>query len=800
MKSRGNVGAPTDTTRSGNVLARFVSCGRSIPATPRQLPALGLLVGAVLLIGVPVPTAATPSPVTVQVLAGAQAQPVSPAFWGLNVEPAAPFNLSDGANVAATPIAYIRFPGGELGEQFNYTTNEVVSAVSGAMSPANTSIEQFIATCESIHCHSILQLPAEINSSSTAAYFVAYIERTLGFHPDYWEIGEAPGGWTHYDQPWSQWSSTSTNITPEPFAVLVHQYIPAIRVVDPSTPIIALGIAAGVSDLARPWVKDLAQLDGPELAAISLHSYAGRQGTTAASLSDFMASLRGPYSLPNVLVQDAAYIRDACPTCVNLKVFVDEDNAAYGHGTFGPFLSTFNDTLFLAAEATQGLNFHAVNIDWFAYDTHYGGAWQQTAGHLQSQYYLFRDLLTRLGNQTLPTNVTGLPDVFAATTKNASGASDLVVNANTTTSAGLDLSRAGFHGNITEYYWPTGAAAPTTLALAPGAVPILSPLSMALFSAMTPTTGPPSPAFPVDFEESGLAPGTLWSVTLAGVSETSRGSSIGFNESDGKYPFGIGTVSGYDSNVTHGQVAVMGAPVTENVAFTPTPLPGSEYDVRFAESGATSGTQWWLQIDGRNRSTTNASLDVLEPNGTYPFAAFAAGWVPIHGSVVVAGRNVTEPIAFHSIARYPVAFAESGLPSGAAWNVSLGNSARSARTSEIVFDEPNGTYLFSVAAVDGFAISVTRGNVSVHGHSMQVNVTFTPSTCQGCGTVPPPSGPSTFRQAAWLAGGIVVAVATAAVALLVIRRRKRLGPPRRAAPHTEPPDPATEPLDRIGDL
>ena len=117
-----------------------------------------------------------------------------------------------------------------------------MNATTGAASNVTTNLTSFVTWCETFGCHAILELPAEIDDPSTAAYDVSYTERVLAFHPSYWEIGNEPAIWTHFEIPWSEWNaSQAQNATPEQFAQVVPAYNIAIHSVDPSAPIIGLG-------------------------------------------------------------------------------------------------------------------------------------------------------------------------------------------------------------------------------------------------------------------------------------------------------------------------------------------------------------------------------------------------------------------------------------------------------------------------------------------------------------------------------------------------------------------------------
>ena len=90
-----------------------------------------------------------------------------------------------------------------------------------------------------------------------------------------------------------------------------------------------------------------------------------------------------------------------------------------------------------------------------------------------------------------------------------------------------------------------------------------------------PISGP----YTVTFRESGLAAGTLWSVTANGSTQEAATSTIAFAESNGSFAFTVGSVSGYTANRTSGLVSVDGTNSTVAVGFaatsTGTSAPGS---------------------------------------------------------------------------------------------------------------------------------------------------------------------------------------------------------------------------------
>lgn len=79
----------------------------------------------------------------------------------------------------------------------------------------------------------------------------------------------------------------------------------------------------------------------------------------------------------------------------------------------------------------------------------------------------------------------------------------------------------------------------------------------------------PQPTFPVHFEETGLPSPTRWSVTLAGRTNTSNSSSIGFRVGEGTVSsFEIAPVRGFTASPPFGSVSVQTQAVTVGIVFT----------------------------------------------------------------------------------------------------------------------------------------------------------------------------------------------------------------------------------------
>ncbi len=74
---------------------------------------------------------------------------------------------------------------------------------------------------------------------------------------------------------------------------------------------------------------------------------------------------------------------------------------------------------------------------------------------------------------------------------------------------------------------------------------------------------------------------------------------------------------------------------------------------------------------------------------------------------------------------YNVTFANTGLPSGLDWGVTLHGRTMASQGMTTTFKVPNGTYTFSISKPSVYAVSPVSGTVFVDGQEVTVNLTFT---------------------------------------------------------------------------
>jgi hypothetical protein len=97
-------------------------------------------------------------------------------------------------------------------------------------------------------------------------------------------------------------------------------------------------------------------------------------------------------------------------------------------------------------------------------------------------------------------------------------------------------------------------------------------------------------------------------------------------------------------------------------------------------------------------------------------------------------------VAFTKLAsgEFTVIFTETGLPTGTSWSVTLGTTTTPSTGTTIAFTEMNGTYSYSVGAVNGYTIGVASGSIKVAGENTGATVVFT--------AVPPGTFALTFTE------------------------------------------------------
>jgi YVTN family beta-propeller protein len=121
--------------------------------------------------------------------------------------------------------------------------------------------------------------------------------------------------------------------------------------------------------------------------------------------------------------------------------------------------------------------------------------------------------------------------------------------------------------------------------------------------------------------------------------------------------------------------------------------------------------------DATNAVIANVTVGSLpvgiayDPSNGYEYVANSNS-----SSVSVIGTALAPP--------YPVAFTETGLPSGTSWSVTLNGVVGDSTTNTVAFSETNGSYSYSVGSIPGYSVIPSSGEFAVDGFPVNVDVTF----------------------------------------------------------------------------
>ena len=673
-----------------------------------------------------------------------------PPIWGADLRPEYAVGGGLTSEIQGTPIDYFRWPGGALADRFNMSTG--VTYAPSSVAPTNES--DFVNWCRSVDCHAILQVPGEVNSPSMAAWEVAYTEQHLGFYPDYWEIGNEPGLWTHFNIPWTRWSSShSSTVDPQTYATVVHRYIAAMRAVDPTIKIVGLpGVGLGAYSEAQ-WIASTVAQNGPNLSAVAIHVYPAGTGPAKPTLSQFFASLTGKTSIPVRVAADWQAIKTACPECGPIAVFVTElGSGSSGGGSWGAYMAGYPNAPYIAAELSQAVANNVSSTYLFTLRGTYGGSIYNKAGTPQPVDQLYADLLPHLGPRTLATDVGGpVNGVYAIGSEAANGSSVavMVVNANTTASVALHLGGPGFPGSGSYSVWWWNSSTPTVHSgNVTGNAPTwkLPPLGLLVISVERPVTrggGGPT-QYPVTFRETGLPVGTAWSVNLTGpvfVAGSSSSTEVSFEELNGSYEFTVDNFTKFQPAPAGGSFVVDGSAVVERIGFVAAPSGNRTLNetVTFVENGLPTGTTWGIAMGNGNLSSRNSSFVVSEPNGSYGYTLTGVpGWAPSQG---LGGRftvsGVPKEIVVPFVRGVAATFVTDGIggssssvvPStGAAWLLGIDNATLSVDSGNLTVYLPPGSYAFTVTPPAGYVAFSTAGDVAVSAAPARIVTEFTPAS------------------------------------------------------------------------
>lgn len=223
----------------------------------------------------------------------------------------------------------------------------------------------------------------------------------------------------------------------------------------------------------------------------------------------------------------------------------------------------------------------------------------------------------------------------------------------------------------------------------------------------------------VTFEEKGLRAGTQWAVTVNNVSLTSTTDKISFNEAPGTYIYQASPIKGYSLNGNANTFSISTRNVTVPVTFQ------KLYKVDVSESGLPAGSEWGFLINGTDYNTSSSHIYLSLTNGTYHLEPNTTmhDYVSNTLKIQVDGNNESLNIKFFRT--YGLYFVESGLKEGTLWSVNINGTFYSSTSREIPVMLENGSYEYSIPAIQGYLLANNSGNVTITGKSPTIDVNFT---------------------------------------------------------------------------
>ena len=211
-----------------------------------------------------------------------------------------------------------------------------------------------------------------------------------------------------------------------------------------------------------------------------------------------------------------------------------------------------------------------------------------------------------------------------------------------------------------------------------------------------------------------------WNVTVYPQYLTST---IDFVLPAGVYPYHLGSVPGFQAGTSAGNV-------TDSVSAFNVTFARGPHSVTFQETGLASGTNWSASLNGAVGTSSSGTIPFSVASGTYPFSLGAVAGYSVNrtsGTVSVGGGGAVVDVSFARIA-YPVTFAETGLPSGTAWNVTVNGSTYVSTGSSLTVVLANGSHPYAFGSITGFQASPASGSATVSGTNVSVNTTYSQTT------------------------------------------------------------------------
>ena len=119
--------------------------------------------------------------------------------------------------------------------------------------------------------------------------------------------------------------------------------------------------------------------------------------------------------------------------------------------------------------------------------------------------------------------------------------------------------------------------------------------------------------YTVTFAETGLLGGTTWDVNVSGQVKNSTSADINFHLTNGSYEYSVSPIQGYNITGGSGNFSVRGHTLFFQIDFV------STQPYTFILEGLSSGSHWYVQIDGTNYTSNSSFMTLYLPNATYNY-------------------------------------------------------------------------------------------------------------------------------------------------------------------------------------
>jgi len=128
-------------------------------------------------------------------------------------------------------------------------------------------------------------------------------------------------------------------------------------------------------------------------------------------------------------------------------------------------------------------------------------------------------------------------------------------------------------------------------------------------------------------------------------------------------------------------------------------------------------------VDGWERAETDVRSSFLGGQATMSVSNYTLANAGYYQGVYNDG-NATMVQLKSPTTQYHVVFNENGLGNQTSWSVTLNGTTQTSQRPDIVFEEPNGTYLFSVNTPPGFNVSPSQGTLRIEGRGTSQSIRF----------------------------------------------------------------------------